>query len=646
MPVRSLLVLAMLCLAGQAQAAPASVAEVSAADRAFLRAFEASEGTGDGQDPAQLEAHPLYPWLQARRLERALSTAPDTGLDARIEGFLNAHDRAPYTQALRRQWLSSLAARERWERLLAVQPQRPTADLRLCQWLTARLALGRTEDFARHAWAAWRNGRSMPGACDAAFDWLEAQGLLDQAAVTERLRLALDANAFGLARFLTDKLPESAQRVWINARLVRQRRGRFIERLIENPDAPVFFDDLRAGLLAHARRNPEEAGGLLARLLAARSLSDSEQHALRRSVALAASWSRAPLALRLFRETPVEEHSEEALVWHARAALWAQDWREFRRVLRAMPASMQQDETWRYWRARMRVARGKARAEEAFAALAQERSFYGFLAAQRAGRAPILEPRPSKRVPAAQQQLAKLPAVQRARAWYALADDRRARAELAWAFAELDADGLEQAALMLHDWGWHQQAIAWLARAGRWDDLALRFPLPYADSFERAAKEADISLVWLHSIARTESLYDTRAVSSAGARGIAQLMPTTAQRVAARQSLSYDGRDSLFDADTNLRLSAHFLHELLERFEQRWLFVVPAYNAGPGRIPVWLPEAALPADIWIENIPFNETRGYVRRALYHYVIIHWRLHGTPGDIGPLLAEPVRPQGGA
>ncbi|WP_420428735.1 transglycosylase SLT domain-containing protein [Algiphilus sp.] len=643
MQVRLLLVFAMLCVAGQAGADPSAAAEISAADRAFLRAFEAPEEGVERSDSPPLKAHPLYPWLQARRLEQALSAAPDAALDARIEAFLDANGRAPYTQALRRQWLSSLAAREAWERLLAVQPQRPTADLRLCQWLTARLKLGRTEDFARHAWAAWRNGRSMPAACNAAFDWLEAQGLLDQAAVTERLRLALDANAFGLARFLTDKLPESERRIWVNARLVRQRRGRFIERLIASPDAPVFFEDLRAGLLAHARGQPEEAGDLLQRLLEQRSLSESERHALQRSVALAASWSRAPLALRLFRETPVEGHSEEALVWHARAALWAQDWQEFRRVLRAMPVSMQQDEAWRYWRARMRVARGKVGAEEAFAALARERSFYGFMAAERAGVAPTLGHQPAKPVPAAQQQLATLPAVQRARAWYALADDRRARAELAWAFAELDADGLEQAALMLHDWGWHQQAIAWMARAGRWDDLDLRFPLPHADSFARAAKDAGVALVWLHSIARTESLYDTRAVSSAGARGIAQLMPTTAQRVAARQGLDYDGRDSLFDADTNLRLSAHFLHELLERFEQRWLFVVPAYNAGPGRIPIWLPEAPLPADIWIENIPFNETRGYVRRALYHYVIIHWRLHGTPGQLGPLLAEPVRAQ---
>lgn len=639
MQVRLLHILAIVCLAAAACGVAAANARIPEEHARFLKAFEGDAGLPE-EERSALKQHPLYPWLQARRLRDALQASPDAPLDTRIQAFLDAHGNAPYTQALRSQWLASLAQRARWEKLLAVQPQRPRSDERLCQWLTAHLRLERTDDFGRHALAAWRNGRSMPSSCNAAFDWLEAQGLLDDAVIKERLRLALDANAFGLARFLTRKLPEAEQRTWINARLVRQRRGRFIERLIDSPDAPVFFDDLRAGLHAHARGYPQEARDLLERLLARRALSESEQHALRRAVALAASWSREPLALDLFRDTPLDGHSEEALAWHARAALWAQDWDEVRRVIRAMPPSMQNDEAWQYWRARMRVARGKVREADAFAELAKERSFYGFMAAARAGQPPALDPSPTQAVPEAQQQLAKLPAVQRARAWYAMSDDRRARAELAWAFAELDADGLEQAALMLHRWGWHQQAIAWLARAGRWDDLALRFPLPHAQSFRAAAEAADIPLAWLHSIARTESLYDPRAVSSAGARGIAQLMPTTAQRVAARRDLPYAGRDALFDADTNLTLGAHFLQELLERFDQRWLFVIPAYNAGPGRIPVWLPETPLPADIWIENIPFNETRGYVRRALYHYVIIHWRLYDEAGDLGPLLAEPV------
>lgn len=641
MQVRPLHLLVVVCIAGIAFGAAAQAEPVDPAHARFLAAFEADSVAASDKDSVALKAHPLYPWLQARRLQQRLDNDPGTELDARIQGFLDEHGGAPYTQALRSRWLSSLARRSRWETLLAVQPQRPTSDLRLCQWLTARLRLGRTDDFARHALAAWRNGRSMPAACDAAFDWLEAEGVLDEAVIKERLRLALDANAFGLARFLTRKLPEAERRIWTNARLVRQRRGRFIERLIASPDAPVFFEDLRAGLHAHARGYPQEAGTLLERLLTERALTEPQKDALRRAVALAASWSREPLALALFRRIPVDGHDEEELAWHARAALWAQDWDEVRRVIRAMPPSMQNDTRWQYWRARMRVARGKVDEAEAFTELAQDRSFYGFMAAARVGAEPSLEPEPTERLPEAQQQLAKLPAVQRARAWYALSDDRRARVELAWAFAELDADGLEQAALMLHDWGWHQQAIAWLARAGRWDDLELRFPLPHAASFRKAAEQAGIPLTWLHSIARTESLYDPRAVSGAGARGIAQLMPTTAQRVAARQDLPYEGRDTLFDTDTNLMLGAHFLHELLVRFEQRWLFVVPAYNAGPGRIPVWLPEAPLPADIWIENIPFNETRGYIRRALYHYVIIHWRLHGEPGDIGPLLAKPVR-----
>ena len=624
-----------------AGAARAGVGDVRAE---FVAAFEAPGGGVASADSEALRAYPLYPWLQARRLRLQLSEA-NAALDSLIADFLDRHGSAPYTQPLRGAWWRSLAERERWAEYLAALGARPSSDALLCHWLQARLALDRMQGFAEDALAAWRRGRSMPEACDPAFAWLEAEGLLSEAVIIERLRLALDAGELGLARYLTEQLPEAQQRQWINARLARAQRGRFLRRLIDSPDAPIPFTDLEAGLHAHARRDPQEAAELLAALIAARDLPEDEAADLTRAVALAASWSREPLALELFESVPPTDHDADHFAWHARAAMWARDWKALARVIAAMPAAQAEDARWRYWAARARQLQGADVEAAGFVALAEERSYHGFLAAERLGRAPALNHRPVQRDADAQRQLARLPGVQRAREWHALEEDTRVANELEWALGELDDTGKAQAALMLSDWGWHRQAITWLARAGQWDDLLLRFPMPYAAELEAAVAGTAVSEVWLRAIVRTESLYDPRAVSGAGARGLAQLMPATARRVASRAGLPLPDSRELFDAGTNLALAAHFVESLQERFDGRWIQTLAAYNAGPRRIPGWLPEGApLEADAWIENIPFNETRGYVQRALYHYLIIHWRATGAPGRILPLLAEPVAPGG--
>lgn len=620
--------------------APAHAAD--AAVRAeFRAAFGAPGGGAATADSRALRAYPLYPWLQSRRLRLQLEAA-NPALDSLIKEFLQRHGSAPHTQPLRAAWWRSLVARERWTAYLGALENRPRSDDLLCYWLQARLATERMDGFAEDALAAWRRGRSMPAACDAAFDWLETEGLLTEARIVERLRLALDAGELGLARHLTRLLPGDMQRQWINARLARAQRGRFLRRLIDSPDAPIPFVDLEAGLHAEARRDPEDAAELLADLRQSRDFSTQEAETLTRAVALAASWSREPLALELFESVPLDRHEADHFVWHARAAMWARDWGALGRVIAAMPTEQAGEARWRYWAARARELQGVDTAQAGYEALAAERSYHGFLAAERLGRTPTLDPRPVARDAAAQRHLSGLAGVQRAREWYALGEDGHAANELGWALGDLDDAGKAQAALMLADWGWHRQAISWLARAGEWGDLERRFPMPYGSAFAAAARDNALEATWLRAIVRTESLYDPRAVSGAGARGIAQIMPATARRVANRKDLEWQGSASLFDVATNLQLAGHFIASLQQRFDGRWIQTLAAYNAGPGRIPGWLPAAPLPADAWIENIPFNETRGYVQRALYHYLIIHWRAFDEPGRILPLLEAPVGP----
>ena len=182
-----------------------------------------------------------------------------------------------------------------------------------------------------------------------------------------------------------------------------------------------------------------------------------------------------------------------------------------------------------------------------------------------------------------------------------------------------------------------------LSETQRWDDLGLRFPLPYDREIEAAAKETSLPREWLYTVLRTESLYDPRAVSRAGALGLLQLMLPTARQVAQRAGLPRPQRDDLFKPEVNIGLGARYLRELLERFEQRFILTLAAYNAGPNRVPRWLPEKAVEADIWIENIPYNETRTYVQQALSSLVILSWRSTGEPVRLAPLLQPVAAPR---
>lgn len=145
----------------------------------------------------------------------------------------------------------------------------------------------------------------------------------------------------------------------------------------------------------------------------------------------------------------------------------------------------------------------------------------------------------------------------------------------------------------------------------------------------------DAALV--HAITRQESEFNTRAVSSSGARGLMQLMPATAKAVSRRQKLRYR-RAKLFDPTYNLRLGTAYLGGLLNRFGGSYIMAVAAYNAGPHRVRRWVKEYGDPrrtnVDVvdWVESIPFTETRNYVQRVMENLQIFRVRISNVNGGL--------------
>jgi len=313
------------------------------------------------------------------------------------------------------------------------------------------------------------------------------------------------------------------------------------------------------------------------------------------------------------------------------------EWRLALKWIDAMPPVQREEPRWRYFRARLIERNHLKKAREIYEGLANEREYYGFLAAERIGRRPELRPKPIVDDLALQAELAALPEMQRAQELLRVEQPELALAELRHALRDRAAGARAQAARLAAGWGWHSPAVQLLSELQLWDDLWLRYPRPWDPQVEAAAKDTGLPEEWLYAVLRTESLYDPRAVSSADALGLLQLLLPTARSVAQRHGLALPARSDLFKPDVNIPLGARYLRELHGRFRDRFIVTLAAYNAGPSRIPGWLPREATDAEIWIENIPFNETRTYVQRTLANVVILGWRRSGQPTAVLPLLA---------
>jgi soluble lytic murein transglycosylase len=162
--------------------------------------------------------------------------------------------------------------------------------------------------------------------------------------------------------------------------------------------------------------------------------------------------------------------------------------------------------------------------------------------------------------------------------------------------------------------GHNDRAINTAERTMLRHDFTLRYLMPFRSDFEAAAREHDVDSALLFAIARQESRFIPDIVSSAGAQGLMQLMPGTARWVARQLGEGTYRPAQITDVPTNTRFGAYYFGYWLERLDSQPL-AAAAYNAGPSRAQAWRPATPLEGAAWIETIPFNETRDYVKKVL-------------------------------
>lgn len=614
---------------------------ISADRQAFLSAA-ALLNSDPAAYPAQrrkLDGYLLAPYLDYASLQRDWR-AVNAGTAGR---FLDAEGKTQLGAQFRNEFLLELARRGDWPGFIAFDdPSAATTSHLRCARVQALLATGRNKAARAELVQVWPTGQSLPDACDEPIAAARSRGWLPAGLVWQRLRLAVEAGNTGLASYLLRLLPEDER---ANAeRLTRalSNPAATLEAAARWPDRAPHREAVSLALQRQTRANVASAIGNWQRLSPRFSFAAEDRVAILRALSLYTAVAYRADAATWFGQVPVAARTEQLMDWQLRAALAARDWNTVLQVADGLPAPLADTARPRYWQARALAALHRDdEAHTMYSTLAREANFHGFLAADQLDAPYAICPRDIAPDPARAAALRARTDVARALELHAIG--WRLEANRAWDFARapLDETDRRQLALLASEQGWHDR-VAFALNSG--DDLrhyALRFPLAERETVEREAAVNSLDPSWAFALIRAESAWQPDVRSEANALGLMQLLPGTGQQMARQLGMDWQGTRMLLDPQTNIRLGTRYLAQQAERFQGRTWLAAAAYNAGPTPVERWLAErGTLPADVFIETIPYRETREYVTRVEAFSVIYDWRRNGEVRPLSGRLGLPV------
>jgi soluble lytic murein transglycosylase len=629
LPPSLLLLLALACTGLQA-------ADLTQQRQDFLAAEQAlRQGDSAQYNPLRekLQSYPLFVYLEYAELRNAPAE--------QVLAFLERYPDGPLSFDLRRHRLRALALAKQW--LAFLKHWRDTSNTELqCLRLQALIATGKTDEAYAQAVRFWLHGDSQADSCDPVFEAMHKAGKLSPALVWERMDLIRSGNSeqrTALLRYLRRFLPSADHpwhELWIQS---LSHPEKVLASPLLNQTHPSRGNLLVQAINKQAWRKPDAALDAWHRASDKHWLNPAQRLRVQLGLGKALARRKHAQAMKFFDEIAHCGQISDLCELRADFALQQRDWKRLADWVKQMPKTLQEHEKWGYWRARALHQLGdKAAAQQLYRQVAGDRSYYGFMAADRVGADYRLDHRP---VPLkALAKVSALDGIQRARELYRLGRNYEAGREWNWACDQLNNEELMAAAHLARQWGWDERAILTLIGTGYWDDLEIRFPLSHREQVQAEAKKYGLDPAWIFAVIRQESMFISQARSPVGALGLMQLMPTTAQGVAKKLGIKPPSEEQILQPELNIQLGSRYLKTLMERFNQWELLATPSYNAGPHRTLRWLPKQPQPVDLWVEDIPFDETRLYVQRVLSYLVLYQYRLGLPVVRLKQLLPEQV------
>jgi soluble lytic murein transglycosylase len=627
---------ASLLASGLCGAEPPGAGASSDADFLAARtAFEHGEKARLDTIAGKLAGYPLEPYVDYWRLKIRLDAASDD----EVRSYFVRWPNTPAADRLRVEWLKSLGKRGQWTTFAAFYPPQTGDDLELTCYAIQMRRQSDGDAALAPAKPLYATGQTTPEACEPLFAALIARGDITPADRIARFRLATEAGNVRLAQFIAVDLPQDDRIP--GADLLRAER---------DPARTLAKGEFRwkqrggreLALYALERAARTDAAGVRAAWVKQRSrLPDADRLYGNARIAYHAARQLDPRANEWYREAEDVPLTDVQRAWRVRAALRAGSWTDVAAAIDAMPVAQAQEPGWQYWKARALGAAGRAAdADAIYSTLAGESHFYGVLSAEALGRQMTAQSTAAVPPAASLAAFGARPDVKRAVKLALLEMRSDSVREWSYIIRGQDDESLLVAAEYARQAGLYDRAINAAERTSARHDYALRYLMPFREQFTAAAREQSVDEALLFGLARQESRFVPDIVSSAGAIGLMQLMPATARWVAKQMGRADFRTAQIADVGVNTQFGAFYFKYWLERLARQPALAAAAYNAGPNRAQAWRNGAPLEGAIWVESIPLNETRDYVKKVLANtmfyaqflsqpYVPLHARLGTVP-----------------
>ena len=582
---------------------------------------------------AQLAEYPLYPYLIYQELASRLDTLPKQEID----NFLQTYKNTPFAEQLRYEWLIALSQQKKWS-LFATYFQAHDPPRLQCLALQGKLAQGITHLNDEIA-PLWLTGKSQAKECDPVFShWLQHSKNQDPL-IWQRFLLALEEENSALANYLKRKLnnPEMKQNGEFYLKIYHRPTLLVSMQENEKPD-PVLWT---LGLSRLAHNHPVKAKLAWQRVHSKIKFSDEQHKKIIAHISKKLRYRDRDIAAAWFNELPQKWLDSAFSEWYAYYVLKQENWQQLKIAIEKLPEKVQLQDRWQYWYGRSLEQLGNPElAKPYYSAIAHERNYYGFLAAEKLHRQPAIKHHPLPFSHQEQLDLLALPGLQRANEFYQLHRYQEGNQEWWWLIQQLNDRQDYIAAKLAAHIGWDNVALTTSSRINFKSDLNLRFPLQHKSIIKKQSRHLQLNPSVIFAVIRQESYFRPDAISPAGAQGLMQLMPYTAKQVARNLNLPTPNSKLLTEPQLNITLGSTYLAQVRKQLDGQLIPAIASYNAGPHRIKRWLPESGMiESDIWIDSIPFKETREYVKYVITYSMIYDYLLGKHPSLRN--YTEPVR-----
>ena len=568
----------------------------------------------------QVRGHPLEPWAAywdlAARLDQASTTE--------IQDFLTRYSGTYQEDRLRADWLLQLGRNRDWTAFNREYPLYRMNDdrsVRCYALLAEHLSSG--VDNTAQVRDLWLGLKEADEGCSAAAEQVRKDHTTSTAMVWQRARLGMENDRL---RVVTQAVgivsPGSVQTV----NNIYLNPGKYLNDKL-TAFQPKTRELVSLALIRQAYLDPAEAAVEIEKLRWRAQLTAEERSWIWGVIGKRTAMKLSNDAPDYFARGKAAEMHDDHLAWQARAALRLGRWQQVLTAIGAMGDAQRNDPTWVYWRARglLQVATEGARAQALtlLESIASPRGFYEQLALEELGQRITTAPKPAPLTPDEKEAARLNPGLNRA--LYAINMGLRAEGAREWNYSTnlhvrggMDDRALLAAADMACHYEVWDRCINTSERTRSVIDVEQRFPMPFKSAVIARAGQIGLDPAYVYGLIRQESRFIMDAKSGVGAAGLMQVMPATARWTAKKIGLTNFQPHQITDRDTNIAIGTGYLKLVLDSFEGSMPLAAAAYNAGPGRPRNWRGQTGGPvmeAAIWAENVPFNETRDYVKKVL-------------------------------